>query len=88
MYFSNDSTFDESKARVATSQENVTISSPYNMTAVSEIVPYMSNTTNLTLSPAIWSGKYAILQIVGTQETSLTNETGATVAEWGIIGGG
>ena len=86
VYFSNSSTLDTSTAKVATSQQNVTISIPYDVNKMNEITPYMSNSTNITLNPPIWSGMYATLQIVGTQETNLTNGTGATVAEWAIIG--
>ena len=88
VYFSNSSMLDTSTAKVATSQQNVTVSIPYNVTQINEITPYMSNSTNITLNPPIWSGKYATLQIVGTQETTLTNGTGATVAEWAIVGSG
>ena len=91
VYFSNTSNssggnFDASSARVATSQQNVSVSIPYDPASLVKITPYMSNSTNVTLNPPIWSGRYAILQIVGTQATTLTNETGATVAEWAIVG--
>lgn len=46
----------------------------------------MSNTTNVTLSPAVYSGSYATLMIQGSQANNATNATGATVAEWAIIG--
>ncbi len=62
------------------------ISVPYNTTEINLITPYMSNTTNVTLSPAVWSGAYATLMIQGNQATNLTNSTGATVAEWAILG--
>ena len=88
VYFSNESTLDTSQAVVATSQENVTVSVPYNVTAINEITVYKSNSSNITLEPPVWSGKFAILQVVGTLETEMTNGTGATVAEWAIVGGG
>lgn len=66
--------------------ENVEISVPYDPTLVAEITPYMSNTTNVTLSPPVWSGKYATLQILGNQVSNLTNTTGASVAEWAMVG--
>ena len=50
------------------------------------ITSYMSNTTNVTLNPPVWSGSYATLEIQGNQASNLTNSTGATVAEWAIIG--
>lgn len=46
----------------------------------------MSNTTNVKLNPPVWSGNYATLMIEGNQASSETNSTGATVAEWAIIG--
>ena len=46
----------------------------------------MSNTTNVTLNPPVWSGDYATLSIHGNQASDATNSTGATVAEWAIIG--
>ena len=72
-------------ARVATSQENIEVSSPFNVTQEAIITRYMSNTTDVKLDPPIWSGKYATLQIVGNQISEETNTTGATVAEWAII---
>lgn len=50
------------------------------------VLPYMSNTTTVTLSPPVWSGDYATLSIQGNQASSATNSTGATVAEWAIVG--
>jgi len=82
--FHNTSTPDSS-AVTATSQK-VDINIPYNTTEINLITPYMSNTTNVSLSPAVWSGKYATLKIQGNQATNLTNSTGATVAEWAILG--
>ena len=73
--------------RVATNQQNVTVSSPYNATEESLITRYMSNTTEIMLDPPIYSGKYATLQVVGNQMSNLTNSTGCTVAEWAIIAG-
>ena len=66
--------------------QNVDISRSYNATMVNMITPYMSNTTNITLSPAVWSGSYATLLIQGNQASNATNSTGATVAEWAILG--
>ncbi|KAL9638640.1 MAG: hypothetical protein Q9164_001419 [Protoblastenia rupestris] len=83
--FHNTSTPDNS-ALTVTQQENVTISMPYNETQVNIITPYMSNSTNVTLNPPVYSGSYATLQIFGNQATNLTNATGASVAEWAIIG--
>lgn len=58
---------------------------PYNTTEINLITPYMSNTTNVTLNPPIYSGRYATLIIQGNQASNATNSTGATVAEWAII---
>ncbi len=83
--FHNMSTLDAS-AVTATSVTNTTISSPYNASAVSLIMPYMSNTTNVTLEPPVWSGSFATLTIQGNQGDLNNNATGATVAEWAILG--
>ena len=83
--FHNTSTPDQS-AVTATQQENVIISMPYNETQVNLITRYMSNTTSVTLNPPVYSGSYATLEILGNQATNLTNATGASVAEWAIIG--
>ena len=69
----------------ATTQTNISISIPYNESEISMITPYMSNTTNVTLNPPMWSGRYATLTIQGNQASNMTNSTGATVAEWAII---
>lgn len=65
---------------------NVTISTPYNATLASLITPYTSNTTNVSLSTPIYSAQYATLAIQGNQGNPASNATGATVAEWAIIG--
>lgn len=83
--FHNDSTVDTS-AITATSQSSVPISMPYNATQINLITPYLSNTTNVTLSPAVYSGSYATLMVQGSQASNASNATGATVAEWAIIG--
>ena len=82
--FHNTSTPDSS-AVTAMSISTVDISTPYNTTPISLITPYMSNTTNVTLIPPVYSGSYATLMIQGNQATNLSNSTGATVAEWAII---
>ena len=84
--FHNTSSATTQSAVTATQQQNISISVPYNATAVNLITPYMSNTTNVTLSPPVYSGMYATLQILGNQATNMTNATGASVAEWAIIG--
>ena len=83
--FHNDSTIDAS-AVTATVQSNVPVSRPYNATQINLITPYLSNTSNVTLEPAVYSGSYATLSIQGNQASNATNATGATVAEWAILG--
>ena len=70
----------------ATTVTNTSISSPYNASAVALIMPYMSNSTNVTLEPPVWSGRFATLTIQGNQGDLENNATGATVAEWAILG--
>lgn len=84
--FHNTSSPSDPSAVVATSVSTVDISIPYNASEVALITPYMSNTTNVTLNPPVWSGGYATLEIQGNQASNATNSTGATVAEWAILG--
>lgn len=70
------------------SSNNVDVSSPFNIAEAAAIVPYSSNTTDVSLESPVWSGRYARLRIHGAAtEEYLTNGTGtgATVAEWAII---
>ena len=51
----------------------------------------VGNTTNVTLSSPVAASKYASLLIVGNQalepvDVEAKNGTGATVAEWAILG--
>ena len=75
-----------------TSSDDVRVSNPYVAKKASDVVPYMSNTTNVTLQSAVWSGKYATLTIMGNRATEGTpdakNGTGASVAEWAIVASG
>jgi len=88
--FSNSS--DGSDAVNVTSNDNVAISNMYSATNAAMIVAYMSNTTNVSLSSPVYSGRYATLTISGNHANDGTaderNGTGATVAEWAIIGPG
>jgi hypothetical protein len=71
-----------------TSSTAILISDPFSAASVADIVPYASNTTEVTLETPVWSGKYARLWIHGAAtEEYLANGTGsgATVAEWAII---
>lgn len=65
---------------------NVTISEPYNATRVNEITAYMSNKTDVAVGEGVYSGQYATLRVWGNQVDGLNNGTGATVAEWAILG--
>lgn len=72
---------------------NVKLSNPYNAasTNLDEIAMPTGNTTNVTLSEPVPAAKYATLVIVGNQaldpvDVDAKNGTGATVAEWAIIG--
>ena len=84
--FHNTTSAFDSSAITATTQTDVPVSMPYNLTQINLITPYLSNTTNVTLNPPVYSGLYATLVILGNQASNLTNSTGASVAEWAIIG--
>jgi len=81
--FSNDSQWQPQNVVNVTSSNNISISEPYNEANQAEIVPYSSNTTNVSLPSPVWSGNWARLIIEGNQNNPAT---GATVAEWAIIG--
>ncbi|KAI7088429.1 carbohydrate-binding module family 32 protein [Hortaea werneckii] len=68
--------------------EGVQVSNPYDPSTAAEIRPYSSNTTNVTLegTAVVWSGKFAVLTIEGNQALVDGSGSGASVAEWGIIG--
>ncbi|QDS75376.1 hypothetical protein FKW77_002523 [Venturia effusa] len=70
-------------------QKNVKISLPYNESEALAIVQYVGNTTDVILDPPVWSGNIATLTIWGAQRPDwkqFTNGSGATVAEFAIIG--
>jgi hypothetical protein len=87
--FSNESFIkDGTKFVHVISSNNITISDLFNIDDIANILPYDSNTTDVTLKSPVWSGRYARLQIHGAMtDAYLTNGngTGATVAEWAII---
>ena len=69
------------------SDTEVAVSEPYNTTLVNLITEYMSNKTSVTLDgKQVWSGRYATLRVWGNQVDGFNNGTGATVAEWAILG--
>ena len=70
------------------SYHKVEPSAPFNAANVADIVPYSSNTTEVSLDVPAYSGKYARLWIYGAATPEfLANGTGsgATVAEWAIL---
>lgn len=70
----------------ATSTDSVAISNQYDAASASSIVPYTSNTTNVTLSEPVYAGRYALLTIWGNQAGG-DDGVGATVAEFAVIVG-
>ncbi|KAF2236165.1 carbohydrate-binding module family 32 protein [Viridothelium virens] len=73
---------------VVTSSDRVAISIPYGSVDQNAVVPYMSNSTNVTLAEPVWSGRFVTLSVKGNQATPFDNGTGPTVAEFAIIAGG
>ncbi|KAJ5551623.1 Six-hairpin glycosidase [Penicillium sp. DV-2018c] len=78
---------------VVHSLTNVTQSTPYDpdTTNLDLVAVPVGNTTNVTLSSPVRAARYASLLIVGNQaldpvDVEFKNGTGATVAEWAIIG--
>ncbi|KAL8790430.1 MAG: hypothetical protein Q9213_000582 [Squamulea squamosa] len=84
--FHNSSDVTDSTAVRVTDNVQVEISIPYDANSTYVVAPYVSNTTNITLDTPVYSGQYATLQIQGNQVDSFNNGTGATVAEWAILG--
>jgi hypothetical protein len=79
--------------QVVSMLSNITLSNPYEpgTTNLDAIAIPIGNTTNVTLSAPVPAAKYASLLIVGNQaldevDVKAQNGTGATVAEWAIIG--
>lgn len=66
--------------------KKITISSPFKLSDVALLKPYSSNTTSVKLGAPVYSGTYATLQIQGNLADPENNATGATVAEFAIIG--
>ncbi|KAL8707680.1 MAG: hypothetical protein Q9220_007342 [cf. Caloplaca sp. 1 TL-2023] len=84
--FHNSSDVTDSSSITVTDNAKVDISIPYDANTTYVIAPYTSNTTNITLPAPMYSGRYATLQIQGNQIDAYNNGTGATVAEWAILG--
>lgn len=70
----------------ATSTNGVAISNQYDAASASSILPYTSNTTNVTLKEPFYAGRYALLTIWGNQAGG-DDGVGATVAEFAVIVG-
>lgn len=81
--FSNDSSGTADASVVALNEQAVRVSSPFEASAAAAIVPYASNTTNVTLPAPVWGGSYATLTVWGNQADD--SGRGATVAEWAIL---
>jgi trehalose/maltose hydrolase-like predicted phosphorylase len=82
--FSNSS--DGSNSVTVSSNDNVKVSNPYIASKADEIVAYASNTTNVTLSAPVYSGKYATLTISGNHALGKSQKgVGASVAEFAIV---
>lgn len=78
---------------VAADLPSIAVSNPYDpmTTDLNEIVPYRGNTTNVTLDEPVPVARFATLlvrgsQALGQREVKAGNGTGATVAEWSILG--
>lgn len=82
----------DSDYQVISSLNNVNLSDPYtNTTNLDAIAMPVGNTTNVTLPSPVPAARYASLLIVGNQaldpvDVEAKNGTGATVAEWAILG--
>lgn len=78
---------------VAADLPSITLSDPYDpeTTDLNVITQQKGNTTNMTLADAVPVTRYATLLITGNQglgpaEVAAGNGTGASVAEWSILG--
>ncbi|MCJ1409285.1 hypothetical protein MMC19_003364 [Ptychographa xylographoides] len=63
---------------------NISISAPFVASETYLITPYQSNTTNLTVTGGVWSGRFATLTVQGNQGGE--GEGGASVAEMAVVG--
>ncbi|KAI9721062.1 MAG: hypothetical protein M1812_002543 [Candelaria pacifica] len=83
---SSSSTINSTNSITVSSSTNISISNPYDINTAYLVSAYQSNTTNITLPSPVWSGRFATLSIVGNQGDLAVNASGATVAEWAILG--
>ncbi|KAI9723087.1 MAG: hypothetical protein M1828_004335 [Chrysothrix sp. TS-e1954] len=70
-----------------TSSDKVSISQPFDASRAALVEKYVGNMTNITLTKAVFGGRYARLHVRGNQNTTSDDGVGATVAEWAIVGG-
>ena len=84
--FHNITTGDGIATSIAAHKSRVEISNPYDAVQAGLVTRYASNTTNVTLSKGVYTGTHATLIIQGNQGNPFNNGSGATVAEWAIIG--
>ena len=86
--FSNKSSSSSAEGAVTVAQSRqIAISNPYGQRDPNAVLPYVSNSTNVSLATPVWSGRFATLVVEGNQATPGDNGTGATVAEWAIVAG-
>ena len=89
IYFTNSSLTPFSAEAFTNDVRNVTggkveSSAPWDPVGAFEIRTYVGNQTNITLSEAVWSGRFAHLGVKGNQY-SRNAMSGGTVAEWNLI---
>ena len=81
------------KYKVVTALTNISLSDPFDADAtdLDMVAIPTGNTTNVTLSSPVVAAQFATLLIVGNQaldpvDVQAQNGTGATVAEWAVLG--
>lgn len=82
VYFHNSSSFTDADTVTVIDNRNIETSEPYDENGTSLVVPYSSNTTNITLDTPMYSGRFATLSVEGNQNGG---DVGGTVAEWAIL---
>lgn len=81
-----------SQWQYAISRQSVEISQPFVASEAAAVVPYTSNTTNVTLPETLYAARYALLSVWGNQFNSTDQSTldpgavGCSVAEIALIG--
>ena len=82
----NGSCADSAPGRVEVRVDGVEVSEPYDVEAANRITPYRSNKTEVRIEEVVWSGSYATLIVEGNLNDPAENATGATVAEFAVVG--